>query len=249
MIGLDPILDRLPTTIQRSAAGVAEFNREIIEATRDLVIGYKPNFAFYEALGAAGWEALAETRKAIPRELIALADAKRGDIGSTSELYAQAILDSLGFDAMTVSPYVGLEGLAPFLAREKKGVFVLGRTSNRDGSVQDLELSNGVPVYEQVADMATTWGDNVGLVIGATDLEAAATLRERHPNTPFLVPGIGVQGATVGDALRHAATADGRMAMVSASRSVIYASSESDFAEAARRRAEELLQEAYAVRV
>lgn len=240
MIGLDPVMERMPDGIPRTPSGVVQFNSRIIEATRDLVLGYKPNFAFYEVLGADGWRTLRQTREAIPRDLIALADGKRGDIGDTSEMYARSIFDSLGFDAATVSPYVGLEGLQPFLQRRDRGVFVLCRTSNRDGAVQSIVDDSGQVLSDRVAREAATWGPNVGLVVGATDLEALAATRRLTPMTAFLVPGVGVQGGDPGVAGGAACDERGQGAIISVSRQVLYASPGPDFAEAARSKAIEI---------
>jgi orotidine-5'-phosphate decarboxylase len=240
MIGLDPVLERLPDGFSRDPNGALEFNRRIIEATRDLVIGYKPNFAFYEAMGPAGWDVLAKTREAIPPDLIALADAKRGDIGNTSEMYARAIFDRLGFDAVTLSPYTGREGLQPFLNRRGRGAFILCRTSNRDG-IQDVKTDLGAPVYEMVARSAAGWGDDVGLVVGATDIDALRRIRAIAPRTPLLIPGVGAQGGALEEAFTAGIDADGGNALISVSRSVLYASSGADFAEVARREVRELL--------
>lgn len=236
LVGLDPDLSTLPAGITRDVHGVMEFNQRVVEATRDHVIGYKLNFAFYEALGSEGWQALERTRRLIPPSLIAVADAKRGDIGNAAEMYARAIFDNMEFDAATITPYVGLEGLRPFLERRGKGSFIVCRTSNRDSSVQELSTAGG-PVFQRVAEMAGTWGDNAGLVMGATDLEALAAIRQLLPDVPFLVPGIGAQGGNLERAVQAAMDASGGNALMSSSRSVIYASSNSDFEEAARREA------------
>jgi orotidine-5'-phosphate decarboxylase len=244
MVGLDPVVAQLPEGISRDARGVVEFNRQIIEATSDLVMGYKPNAAFYEVLGAAGWEGLQRTREFIPRPLFALLDAKRGDIGSTSEMYAEAAFETHDFDAVTVQPYVGREGVEPFLTRPDRGAFVLCRTSNRDPSFQDLRVEPGsTPLYETVATTASAWGVNVGLVIGATDTEALARVRGLCPTVPFLVPGSGTQGGSLWDAFAAGMDATHGGAILSLSRSVIFASSGRDFASAARARVQAALAE------
>jgi orotidine-5'-phosphate decarboxylase len=233
VIGLDPMIELLPRSLSRDPAGVLEFNRRLIAATGDVVAGYKLNFAFYEALGAAGWALLGETRELIPANLVAIADAKRGDVRHSAEMYARSILDQLGFDAVTVSPYVGFEGLEPFLSRRSKGVFVVCRTSNRDGFVQDMATTAG-PVHEQVAKTAATWGNNAGLVAGATDTAALLRIRSLAPGVPFLVPGVGVQGGNVEHAAHAALDYSGGNALISCSRSIIYSSPHSDFDQAAR---------------
>jgi orotidine-5'-phosphate decarboxylase len=232
IVGLDPVVDWLPTGISRTADGVVEFNRRIIAATRDLVMGYKPNLAFYEALGAEGWRALERTRHLIPSELIAFADAKRGDIADTSELYAQSILDNLDFDAVTVNPYVGREGLAPFVQRSSKGIFIVCRTSERSQSIQNLD-NCGVPLYMSVALEAIEWGPNVGLVVGATDIDALRAVREISPSVPLLTPGVGAQGGRIEEAARAARAGGGRVLMP-ISRAILYASDGPDFDVAAR---------------
>jgi orotidine-5'-phosphate decarboxylase len=233
MVGLDPVLDKLPDGMRRDPSGALEFNRAIIAATSDLVIGYKPNFAFYEAMGPEGWHVLKKTRAAIPPDLFALGDAKRGDIGDTAEMYARAIFDVLGFDAATVSPYVGREGVQPFLDRRDRGSFVVCRTSNRENTFQDMD-AGGEFLYERVAQAVVEWGDNVGLVVGATDVDALSRVRRIAPAVPILVPGVGAQGGGLGAAVRAAVDAEGGNALISATRSVTYASSGHDFADAAR---------------
>lgn len=236
MIGLDPVIDKMPRSISRDPAGVLDFNRRIIEATHDLVIGYKLNFAFYEVLGPAGWDVLAQTRASIPPTLVSLADAKRGDIGDTSEMYAASILDTLGFDAVTVSPYVGREGIEPFLARKSRGTFVLCRTSNLDTTVQTRETAGGA-IFEMIAREVPMWGENIGLVVGATDLQALARVRSLAPDTPFLVPGVGTQGGKLENAIAAATGPTGSHSLIAVSRSVLYASMEDDWVQASRRRA------------
>lgn len=240
MVGLDPNRSRMPLGIAPDADGVLDFNQRVIEATQDLVMGYKLNFAFYEVLGPRGWDLLARTREAIPRGLIALADAKRGDIGDTAEMYAQSIFDELDFDAVTVAPYVGFEGIRPFLEREHKGSFVLCRTSNRDPLPQSVETPQG-PLYELIARVAPQWGDNVGLVVGSTDLEALSRVRVLAPRTPFLVPGVGAQGGSLQETVSRAMDGEGGNAVIAISRAILYASDGADFALAARRQTERFL--------
>lgn len=239
VVGLDPEPSRLPDGFSRDAHGIVSFNRELIAATQQFALGYKLNFAFYESLGRASWNALEATRSAIPASLMAIADAKRGDIADTSRLYADAIFNQLGFDAVTLSPYVGREGLMPFLDYQERGSFVLCRTSNREASFQTARVGNET-LFESVARTATGWGQNVGLVVGATDMDALRRVRSIVNDRPLLVPGVGAQGATIEDAFRSATDASGRNAMISASRSIIYASGGSDFASAAALQAEAL---------
>ncbi|HEY1017117.1 MAG TPA: orotidine-5'-phosphate decarboxylase [Herpetosiphonaceae bacterium] len=233
-VGLDPDLERLPAGIPRDAEGVARFNREIIDATSDLVCAYKPNSAFYEALGRAGWEALKATIAAVPAHIPVILDAKRGDIGSTARAYAEAAFDELGAHAVTLSPYLGGDALSPFLERQDRGCFVLCRTSNPGGDdLQNLELAGGERLYERVARLAASqWNGagNCGLVVGATYPRELTEVRALCPGMPILVPGVGAQGADMAAAL----AAGGERTIISASRSVLYADAGPGFAEAAR---------------
>lgn len=230
---------------------IVAFNREIIEATRDLVCCYKPQIAFFEALGAAGYAALAQTMDDIPVDIPVLGDVKRGDVPNTDEAYARAMYDVWGFDAVTVSPYVGFDSIEPFL-KEGKTAFVLCRTSNpRAGDFQDLLV--GVeqrPLYIEVAARAAEWDDggNIGLVVGATYPEEAQAIRRVAPGLTILVPGLGPQGGELEAAVRANLDRKGGGAIFNASRAVLYASSGRDFAVAARVKAEELRAAINAVR-
>jgi orotidine-5'-phosphate decarboxylase len=243
-VGLDPEVTRLPAGFEPNAAGLVSFNREIIAATMDLVCAYKPNFAFYEALGGPGFDALSETLAAIPDDVAIIADAKRGDIGNTARSYAAAIFERFGCDAATVSPYLGGDALEPFIAYRDRGVFVLCRTSNDGaGELQDLRVSYAGTdrlLYEVVALRANEWNKygNIGLVVGATAPEELARIRGLAPDLPILIPAVGVQGGDVVAAAR--AHRDSAPAIVSASRSILYASAGADFADAARSRAKDL---------
>lgn len=250
VVGLDPDPQRIPASLSpdgATAERVVEFNRRIVERTADLVCAYKPNAAFYEALGADGFRALDQTiaaiRESAPGAAVIL-DAKRADIGSTNAGYVAAIFDQLGADAVTVHPYLGGEALAPFLAREEKLVFVLARTSNPGaGELQDL-LADGLPLYRQVARaVARDWnaGGNCGLVVGATYPEELRAVREDVPAAmPILVPGAGAQGGDVAAVVAANRDAGSDAFLIAASRSIIYASDGGDFAEAARTAAESL---------
>jgi orotidine-5'-phosphate decarboxylase len=240
-VGLDPEISRLPPGFRKDASGVIDFNRELIAATSTHVLGYKLNFAFYEALGADGRRALAATRDAVPASLLTIADAKRGDIAETSRMYACSIFDQLGFDAVTLAPYVGQSGLEPFLEYQDRGSFILCRTSNRDSSLQTTVTTDG-SLYEVIAREVHGWGKNAGLVVGATDTDALRRVRAIAPKAPFLVPGVGAQGATIQETFRVAADSEGRNALVSASRSIMYASTGAEFAAAAASEAETLHQ-------
>ena len=243
-VGLDPHPSLLPEK------DVAAFNRAIIEATADLACCYKPNLAFYEAMGPQGLEVLIRTVEAVPRHLPVIADAKRGDISSTAEAYARALFDVYGFDAATVNPYLGTDSLAPFLQRADKGVFVLCRTSNPGGAdLQALAVTGDGrprPLYEAVAELARdSWNErgNVGLVVGATFPEELGRIRQICPRLPFLLPGVGAQGGDVAAAVRNALDEDGVGFIINSSRQILYASSDRDYAQAARRAAEALRDE------
>lgn len=250
VVGLDPDLQRIPAALRPDAPPaerVVEFNRRIVERTADLACAYKPNAAFYEALGADGFRALDETIAAIRREAPGAAvilDAKRADIGSTNAGYVTAIFDQLGADAVTVHPYLGGEALEPFLRRGEKLVFVLARTSNPGaGELQDL-LADGLPLYRHVARaVAGSWNaaGNCALVVGATYPDELRAVRDDIPTEmPILIPGAGAQGGDVAAVVAANRDAGSDAFLINASRSIIYASSGEDFAEAARAAAESL---------
>lgn len=247
-IGLDP--DPALMAID----DVAAFNIAIIEATSDLVCAYKPNVAFYEALGPErGYEALRKTLAAVPPHVITLADAKRGDVTNTARAYVRAIFDDLGFDACTVNPYVGYDSTEPWVERPEKGAIILCRTSNPGAAdLQDLpvEYEGTRPLYEAVAMKARSWDrhGNVGLVVGATYPGEMQRLRELCPDLPFLVPGIGAQEGELAASVRAGIDARGRGMLISASRGVTYASKGADFAQAARGAAVRLRDEINRVR-
>jgi orotidine-5'-phosphate decarboxylase len=251
VVGLDTDPARIPDSVAPGAAPaerVVEFNRRIVEATSGTACAYKPNAAFYEALGIDGFRALSETvaavRSAAPDAAVIL-DAKRADIGSTNAGYVAAAFDRLGADAVTVHPYLGGEALAPFLGRAEKLVFVLARTSNPGaGEFQDLEDRDGVPLYRRVARaVAGEWNaaGNCGLVVGATYPDEMRAIRADVPaEMPILIPGIGAQGGDVAAVVAANRDAGSDAYLIAASRSIIYASDGDDFAEAARAAAEAL---------
>jgi orotidine-5'-phosphate decarboxylase len=250
VVGLDPDLGRIPESVATGgspAERVVEFGREIVAATAGLAAAYKPNAAFYEALGEDGFGALRKTIAAIREgapDAAVILDAKRADIGSTNAGYVAAAFDELGADAVTVHPYLGGEALAPFLERAEKLVFVLARTSNPGaGELQDL-LADGVPLYRHVARaVAREWNGagNCGLVVGATYPEEMRAIREDVPATmPILIPGVGAQGGDVAAAVEANRAAGSDAFLIAASRSILYASSGEDFAAAARSAAESL---------
>jgi orotidine-5'-phosphate decarboxylase len=250
-VGLDTDPGRIPESVAPGGAPaerVVEFNRAIVAATADLAAAYKPNAAFYEALGDDGHRALAGTIaaiRALAPEAAVILDAKRADIGSTNAGYVAAAFDQLGADAITVHPYLGREALAPFLERSEKLVFVLARTSNPGaGEFQDVEDSDGVPLYRRVARaVARDWNaaGNCGLVVGATYPEEMAAIRADVPaSMPILIPGVGAQGGDVAAVVTANRAAGSDAFLIAASRSIIYASPTEDFAEAARASAKSL---------
>ena len=224
-VGLDP------QPARTSADRLLDFNTRVVEATADLACAFKPQSAFYEAHGVPGWQALADTiamiRRAAPHALVIL-DAKRGDIGHSSAAYAQAAFDVFGADALTVSPYLGGDAVAPFLARPDRGAFLLCRTSNPGGAdLQSVPTANGEPLYLAVAERIREWSNahhgNAGLVVGATFPDELARVRERCPELPILLPGIGAQGGDLEASVAAGVDACARGLLVSASRSIIHA--------------------------
>ncbi|MGM0371544.1 MAG: orotidine-5'-phosphate decarboxylase [Halobacteriota archaeon] len=219
-VGLDPDPARLPDSVRDTDLPRFAFNRRIIDATHEYAAAYKPNAAFYE--DPDGWRALRETiAYAHGKDVPVLLDAKRGDIGNTARQYADLLEHA---DAITVNPYLGGDSLQPFLSKAEKGVFVLCRTSNPGGAdLQDRELAEGRTVYERVADLAAGWNEhgNVGLVVGATAPDELEALRDRVPELPFLVPGVGAQGGDI-EAAATAGLADG-VGLVNSSRGIIFA--------------------------
>jgi orotidine-5'-phosphate decarboxylase len=250
-VGLDASPDRIPASVAPGgspAERVVEFNRAIVAATAGLAAAYKPNAAFYEALGEDGFDALEETigtiRERAPGAAVIL-DAKRADIGSTNAGYVAAAFERLGADAITVHPYLGGEALAPFLERDDKLIFVLARTSNPGaGELQDIEDRDGVPLYRHVARaVAREWNaaGNCGLVVGATYPEELRAVREDIPATmPILIPGVGAQGGDAAATVAANREAGSDAYLIAASRSIVYASPGEDFAAAARAAAESL---------
>jgi orotidine-5'-phosphate decarboxylase len=242
-VGLDPDPKFMPKLT------IFEFNREIIDATSDLVCAYKPNLAFYEALGIDGLKALEKTLAHIPKGIPVIGDAKRGDIASSSEAYARALFETFGFDAATVNPYLGHDSISPFIAYADKGVFILCKTSNAGSAdfqeilcVESTSGSNHRPLFEIVALKASEWNTqgNIGLVVGATYPEQLKRVRELCPEFPLLIPGIGAQGGDLASVVRYGVDANGEKTIINCSRQILYASKSEDFARAARREAVKL---------
>lgn len=236
-VGLDPDYKKTPVD------QIAAFNKAIIAATAPYAACFKPNIAFYEQHGLPGLRALEETLAAIPADIPVIGDVKRGDMGNTAEAYARAMFEQWKFGAVTVNGYQGLDAVAPFLAYEDHAVYVLCRTSNPSSrEFQERRLDNGKMLYQEMALTATSWSANVGLVVGATAPGELRDVRSLVPATPLLVPGVGTQGGKPDDVVLNAGYDYGKL-VVNASRSIMYASTGADFAEAAGNAARELRDE------
>ena len=238
-VGLDTDIDKIPAFLKAYPDPVFEFNKRIIDATRDLCIAYKPNAAFYERHGVKGLQSLIATSEYLPKECLSIIDAKRGDIGNTSGMYARAFFDKeaagMDFDAITVAPYMGNDSVTPFLAFEGKWVIVLALTSSVGSKdFQYLDI-NGGTLYETVIQKANTWAgaDRLMYVVGATKSTEFTNIRKYAPDNFLLVPGIGAQGGSLEDVCQYGMTKDCGL-IVNSSRAIIYASNGEDFADAAR---------------
>lgn len=241
-VGLDTDRQLLPSHLPRTADAVLEFNRAIIDATSDLACAYKLNLAFYEALGNDGWRVTDETLRSIPPSIITIGDGKRGDLGNTAEHYAQALFYEFGFDAVTVHPYMGFDSVEPFIRDTDRCAFVLALTSN-EGSKDFQRLTvGGRPLYEKVVQTVKKWNKkrNLGLVVGATHPDELEPIRALVPAMPLLIPGVGKQGGDLKSAVRYGCDKNGELAVINASRSVLYASSTKNYAMAARKEAAKL---------
>jgi orotidine-5'-phosphate decarboxylase len=244
-VGLDPDLQRIPASLGTGSKAIVAFHRAIIEATKDYCVAYKPNLAFFEALGAEGWHVFQETVALIPDTHFIIADAKRGDIGNTSRHYADAFFKQLNCDAVTVAPYMGKDSVSPFLEMEGHWTIVLALTSNPGAADFELQqLLNGKRVFEEVIDRAMEWGspDQLMFVAGATRAEELAKIRNRAPDYFLLIPGVGAQGGDLESVARASFSSDVGI-LVNASRSILYASTDVDFADAARIEAQLMQQE------
>jgi orotidine-5'-phosphate decarboxylase len=244
-VGLDTDSTKLPKHLLSHPDPVAEFNRQIVEATADYCVAYKPNLAFYEADGIKGLQSLEATMKYIPDTHFTIADAKRGDIGNTSAMYARSFFGHYGFDSVTVAPYMGSDSVKPFLGYEGKWVIVLALTSNEGAADYQLQrLESGEMLYENVLHTSQQWGnaDNMMYVVGATKADKLAHIRSIVPDHFLLVPGVGAQGGSLAEVAKYGMN-DHCGLLVNASRSILYASQGEDFAEKAREEAQKLQQE------
>lgn len=241
-VGLDPDPQKLPQHLLSTYSledAVRHFCVSIIEATSPFAIAFKFNFAFFEALGDAGMAVMRSVLKAVPANLLTIADAKRGDIGNSAQFYAKSVFEDLGFDSITLSPYMGQDSITPFLEYAGTCSFVLARTSNPGGNdFQLLNVESG-PLYSFVAQSVDLWGKDkpgdTGFVVGATDLDSMSKLRLQLPDAPFLIPGVGSQGGSASDVMTAAGSGP---VLINSSRDIIYASGTSDFAKVASERAQ-----------
>jgi orotidine-5'-phosphate decarboxylase len=252
-VGLDTDLDKIPSHLQSLDDPVFEFNKQIIDATIPYAVAYKPNLAFYEVLGPRGLESLEKTLEYIPDELFTIADAKRGDIGNTSNMYAKAFFEKMNFDSITLSPYMGHDSILPYLEYKGKWAIILALTSN-EGSIdfQHLDVAGdhhdffdieNKELFELVIERCEKLGstDQIMFVVGATKAKFMKNIRGRVPDHFFLIPGVGAQGGSLEDVAQSAMN-DHCGILVNASRSIIYASSGEDFAEAAATEAKSMQQ-------
>jgi orotidine-5'-phosphate decarboxylase len=242
-VGLDTDTAKLPASCLKAEDPVFEFNKQIVDHTHDLAIAYKPNIAFYECLGAKGWETLEKTANYIKTnypEIFLIADAKRGDIGNTSKMYAQAFLANMPFDSITVAPYMGEDSVTPFLSYEGKWVILLALTSNKGAFDFQFEANaDSKKLYEKVLTKSQEWADENRMmyVVGATKAEFLADIRKLVPNHFLLVPGVGAQGGSLAEVAKYGMNKDCGL-IVNSSREILYASSGDDFAQASRLKAQ-----------
>jgi len=243
-VGLDTDLYKIPRHLLSEKDPLFAFNKAIIDATREYCVAYKINTAFYEAMGLRGWEAMEKTVHYIGKDHFTIADAKRGDIGNTSDQYARAFFASLPFDSVTVAPYMGEDSVKPFLQYKDKWAIVLGLTSNKGAADFELQQAGGELLYEKVLKTVSNWGspDNLMFVVGATQADEFVNIRKLTPDHFYLVPGVGAQGGSLKEISEKAMNKDVGI-LVNASRAVIYASSKEDFAGAAAKVAREYQEE------
>jgi orotidine-5'-phosphate decarboxylase len=256
-VGLDVDLNKIPQHLLELEDPIFEFNKAIIDATHDLAVAYKPNTAFYEAYGIMGWISLQKTINYINQnhpEIFTIADAKRGDIGNTSSMYAKAFFEDLNFDSVTVAPYMGKDSVEPFLAFENKHTILLALTSNEGafdfqtlnvgGTRGEAERSGAKELYKQVLETSKTWknSENLMYVVGATKAEYFTEIRKIVPDSFLLVPGVGAQGGSLQEVCKYGMNANVGL-LINSSRAIIYASKGTDFAEKAREEALKMQEE------
>jgi orotidine-5'-phosphate decarboxylase len=244
-VGLDTDLSKIPAHLLDTEDPIFEFNKAIIDATKDFAVAYKPNIAFYECYGPKGWESLQKTIDYIPKDIFTIADAKRGDIGNTSSYYAKTFFDYLNCDSVTVAPYMGEDSVTPFLEFKNKWVILLALTSNKGAlDFQMTKDENGEELFKKVLLRSCEWGtpENLMFVVGATRAEGIGEVRKLVPDHFFLVPGVGAQGGSLEDVTHYGWNNDCGL-LVNSSRGIIYASNGADFAERAREEAKKIQEE------
>ena len=250
-IGLDVDINKIPEHLLKENDPIFAFNKAIIDATHHLCVAYKPNTAFYEAYGIKGWRALEKTIHYLNEkhpEIFTIADAKRGDIGNTSTMYAKAFFEDLAFDSVTVAPYMGKDSIEPFLAFEDKHTILLALTSNQGAFDFQTKTVDGKELYKQVLETSKTWKntENLMYVVGATKAEYLADIRKIIPDSFLLVPGVGAQGGNLQEVCKYGMN-DSVGLLINSSRGIIYASNQTDFAEAAAKKSKELQKEMEAI--
>ena len=250
-VGLDVDLNKIPQHLLQTEDPIFEFNKAIIDATHHLCVAYKPNIAFFEAYGLKGWQALEKTINYINEnhpEIFTIADAKRGDIGNTSTMYAKAFFEDLAFDSVTIAPYMGKDSVEPFLAFKDKHTILLALTSNQGAFDFQTKLVEGKELYKQVLETSKTYtnSENLMYVVGATKAEYLSEIRQIIPDSFLLVPGVGAQGGNLQDVCKYGMTKDVGL-LINSSRGIIYASNQEDFAQTAAQKAEALQKEMQAI--
>lgn len=241
-VGLNTDLTKIPTFLLKEKDPIFEFNKRIIDATEKFAVAYKPNIAFYEAEGTKGWESLQKTVEYLPKNCFSIADAKRGDIGNTADMYAKAFFKTLNFDSITIAPYMGKDSVEPFLKYENKWGIVLALTSNPGSADFELQkLTKGDFLFEEVLKTVSTWGtpENLMYVVGATQADKLAEIRKICPDHFFLVPGVGAQGGSLADVAKYGMNKDCGL-LVNSSRGIIYADNTENFALVAAKEAQKI---------
>ena len=241
-VGLDSDINKIPKHLLTTDDPIFEFNKQIIDATKDFCVAYKPNIAFYESMGVSGWNSLQKTLDYIPEDIFTIADAKRGDIGNTSKMYARAFFVNMNFDSVTITPYMGLDSVSPFLKFKNKWAILLALTSNKSSSdFQKIEAKSGDKLFEKVIETSKHWGSetNMMYVIGATQSKQLSEVRKIIPNHFLLVPGVGAQGGNLEDVAKYGMNKDCGI-LVNSSRNVIYSDDGVYFAEKSRKAAKQI---------
>jgi orotidine-5'-phosphate decarboxylase len=243
-VGLDTDINKIPKFLLDFEDPVFEFNKRIIDATKDYCVAYKPNLAFYECMGLKGWQSFEKTINYIPRDQFTIADAKRGDIGNTSEMYAKAFFEQMGFDSITVAPYMGEDSVSPFLNFKNKWVILLALTSNKGAFDFQMTEKDGKRLFEEVLEKSQKWGsaENMMYVVGATRGELFKEVRKIIPDHFLLVPGVGAQGGSLKEVSEYGMNKECGL-LVNSSRNIIYAGSGEDFAEKASVEAKKIQKE------